>query len=63
MAAAILTLVLAFMAGGGLWLLAGARLPLADDDERNQVLNLIVYVLALLVPVFAIVFYVINIAR
>lgn len=62
MAAAILTLVLAFMAGGGLWLLAGSRLTLADDEERNQVLNLIAYVLALLLPVFAIVFYVINVA-
>lgn len=61
MAAAILTLVLSFMLGGTLWLVAGSRIPLSEDVERNQVLNLIALVGIFLLPVFLLLFYVINV--
>ena len=62
MAAAVLSLVLAFIVGGGLWVFLGSRLPLADEDDRNQVLNLITYVALSLVPAFVVVFFVLSIA-
>lgn len=61
MAAAILTLVLSFILGGTLWLVAGPRVPLSEDEERNQVLNLIAFVGIFLPPVFLFLFYVINV--
>lgn len=57
MAAAVLTLALAFICGGGLWLGVGSRLALSDDPERNEVLNLLVLVGGSLPPAFLIVFF------
>ena len=60
MAAAILTLVLAFLVGGGLWLAVGARLRLAEDAEANQLLNLVAYVLGVLPVAFVVVFFLLE---
>ena len=60
MVAVVLTLVLAFLVGGVIWLLAGSRLPLNADKEVNEVLNLVAYVAASLVPMFALVFYLLD---
>jgi len=58
MAAAILTVVIAFMCGGGAWLLAGARITLdAEDAERNDLLNLLVYIGVALPIAFVCVFF------
>ena len=60
MAGAILTLVLAFVAGGALWVGIGPRLKLVEDNERNELLNLLAYVVIALPVVFAVVFYVLE---
>jgi hypothetical protein len=60
MAAAILTLAIAFLCGGGLWLALGARLGLSEDIERNQLLNLFAYTGGLLVPAFLLVFFLLE---
>ena len=60
MVAVVLTLVLSFLVGGVIWLLAGARLPLNADKELNEVLNLVAYVAASPVPMFALVFYLLD---
>ena len=60
MVAVVLTLVLSFLVGGVIWLLAGARLTLNADKELNEVLNLVAYVAASLVPMFALVFYLLD---
>ena len=60
MVAVVLTLVFAFLAGGTVWLVAGSRLPLNEDKEVNEVLNLIVYVGSALVPVFLAVFFLLD---
>ena len=60
MAAAILTLVLAFLVGGGLWLAVGPRLRLAEAAEANQLLNLVAYVLGALPVAFVVVFFLLE---
>lgn len=60
MAAAILTLVLAFLVGAGLWLAVGPRLPLAEAAEQNQLLNLLAYVVILLPFAFVVVFFLLE---
>jgi hypothetical protein len=58
MAAAILTVLIAFLCGGSAWLLAGARLSLdPEDQERNDVLNLIAYIGMMLPLAFLVVFF------
>lgn len=60
MAAAVLTLVLAFFCGGGVWLALGPRLALSDEAEQNDLLNLAAYT-ALAVPLaFVVVFFVLE---
>lgn len=60
MVAVVLTLVMSFLAGGTIWLLAGSRLPLNEDRELNEVLNLVAYVAAMLLPAFALVFFLLD---
>ncbi len=60
MAAAILTLALAFLCGGGLWLGLGPRLVLSDDADQNQLLNLMTYVGGALLPAFLVVFFLLG---
>jgi hypothetical protein len=60
MAGVILTLILAFVAGGALWVGIGARLKLTEDGERNEVLNLLAYVAIALPVAFAVVFYLLE---
>jgi hypothetical protein len=58
MAAAVLTLVLAFFCGGGAWLVLGPRLALSQQSEQNDILNLVAYT-GMAVPVaFVVVFFV-----
>jgi hypothetical protein len=53
-----MTTLIAFLLGGGVWLLAGSRLSLdAEDRERNDVLNLVGYIAAALPFAFAFVFF------
>lgn len=61
MAAVILTIVTAFLCGGGAWLIAGARLDLdGEDSERNDVLNLLAYI-GLAAPItFVVVFFLLE---
>ena len=60
MIAVVLTLVLAFLIGGTIWLIAGSRLRLNDDQDVNQILNLMAYVGVALLPVFAAVFFLLD---
>jgi len=60
MVAVILTLVVSFMIGGIVWLTAGSRLPLNQDKDLNEVLNLIAYVGMALLPVFFGVFFLLD---
>ncbi len=60
MVAVILTLVLSFLAGGTVWLLAGSRLSLNEDEDVNEVLNLVAYLALALGPVFALVFFLLD---
>ncbi len=60
MAAGILTLVMAFLAGGGLWLAVGPRLQLAQDVQTNDLLNLLAYVGGALPIAFGLVFFVLK---
>jgi hypothetical protein len=57
MAAAVLTLLLAFLCGGGLWLALGPRLALSQEAEQNDILNLVVYVGGAVPLAFIVVFY------
>jgi len=52
MVAVVLTLVISFLIGGSVWLVAGPRLPLNPDKDVNEILNLIAYVGSALAPVF-----------
>ena len=60
MVADVLTLVLSFLVGGVVWLVAGSRLSLNPDKEVNEVMNLLAYVAVSLVPMFALVFYLLD---
>jgi hypothetical protein len=60
MAGGILTLVMAFLAGGVLWLVIGTRIQLAEDLQANDLLNLVAYVGGALPIAFAVVFYVLE---
>jgi hypothetical protein len=60
MVAVVLTLVVSFLVGGTIWLLAGTRLPLNEDKDVNELLNLVAYVAAALPPVFALVFFLLD---
>lgn len=60
MAAAALTLVLTFVAAGGIWLGLGAKLRLNEDAQVNEMLNLGLYYLLCLPVVFAFVFALIG---
>ena len=60
MAAAILTIVISVVVGGGTWLLAGSRLTLAEEAERNEILNLVTYFAIALPVVFVVVFFLIE---
>lgn len=59
-AAAILTLVIAFICGGSLWLALGPRLVLSSESEQNDLLNLVVYVGGALLPAFLLVFFLLE---
>jgi hypothetical protein len=59
-AGAILTLILAFIAGGALWVGIGSRLELVEDAERNELLNLLAYIAVALPVAFAVVFYLLE---
>ena len=60
MVAVVLTLVLSFLVGGSVWLLAGSRLPLNEDKDVTEVMNLVAYVALSLTPMFALVFYLLD---
>ena len=60
MVAVVLTLVLSFLVGGGLWLLLGSRLPINEDKSVNEILNLMAYVAGALLPAFGLVFFLLD---
>jgi len=61
MAAAILTLLISFLFGGGAWLIAGTRFSIdTEDTERNDLLNLVAYVAATLPVAFLFVFFLLE---
>ena len=53
-------MVMAFLAGGGLWLAVGPRLQLAQDVQTNDLLNLLAYVGGALPIAFGLVFFVLE---
>ena len=57
MAAAVLTFAIAFVCGGGLWLALGPRLPLSNESDQNEILNLVVYIGLVLPLAFVLVFF------
>lgn len=60
MIAVVLSLVLAFLVGGTVWLAVGSRLRLNEDQDVNEVLNLVTYVSLALLPVFLGVFFLLD---
>lgn len=60
MAATILTFALTLIIAGSTWALLGAKFKLADDPERNSLLNLVTYYVGLLPVIFVIVFFLIE---
>lgn len=58
MGALVLSLVGSVVLGGGLWALIGSRLKLAKDSLQNDILNFVVYLLAVLIVLFPIVIFV-----
>ena len=60
MAAGILTLVAAFLVGGGAWLLVGPCFQLSRQVQINDLLNLAAYVGAALPVVFVVVFFLLE---
>ncbi|MCZ6711617.1 MAG: hypothetical protein O7B25_14735 [Gammaproteobacteria bacterium] len=60
MAAVILTIVMAFLSGSGVWLALGPRLRLADDTQRNELLNLLAYTGVALPVAFVVVFFLVE---
>ena len=60
MVAVVLSVVIAFLLGGSTWLVAGSRLPLNEDKDVNEVLNLVAYVGSALVPAFLAVFFLLE---
>ena len=60
MAAIVLTLTLTIILAGGLWLVLGARLALAEDARQNDVLNLFAYAGVVLLLVLPFVFFVVE---
>ena len=58
MGALVLSLVGSVVLGGGLWALVGSRLKLAKDSLQNDILNFVVYLLAVLIVLFPIVIFV-----
>ncbi len=60
MVAIVLTLVVSFLFGGVIWLAAGSRLRLHEDKAVNEILNLVTYIAAALLPVFVVVFYLLD---
>jgi hypothetical protein len=60
MAAAVLTLVLAFFCGGGAWLALGPRLALSEHTEQNDLLNLLAYTGIAIPLAFAVVFFLLE---
>ncbi|HCG70402.1 MAG TPA: hypothetical protein DE147_08070 [Gammaproteobacteria bacterium] len=57
MAALILTLVLAFIMAGALWLTLGSRFEFAAEGSENDLANLVVYSLGSIPVSFVIVFF------
>jgi hypothetical protein len=57
MTAVILSLVIAFIGAGLVWLVAGDRFHIDDDVKQNDILNLAIYAGILLVPVFFMIFF------
>lgn len=57
MAAVVLTLAISFLCGGLFWLACGPLLALDADKERNALLNLLVYIAAVLPFAFLLVFF------
>ena len=60
MAAAVLTIILTFVAAGGVWLGLGPKFTLSEDEQVNGLLNLGLYYLVGLPLVFVVVFAVIG---
>lgn len=60
MAAAVLTLVLTFLAAGAAWIALGPRVRLDEDDQVNGLLNLGLYYLLGLPVIFIVVFTIIG---
>ncbi|MCZ0945022.1 MAG: hypothetical protein OXJ53_18375 [Gammaproteobacteria bacterium] len=60
MAAAVLTIILTFIASGSVWLAMGPKFALSEDEQANGLLNLGLYFLIGLPLVFAVVFAVIG---
>lgn len=60
MAAAVLTLVIAFFCGAVSWLALGARLALSQETEQNDLLNLVAYTGAALPVAFVVVFFLLG---
>jgi Na+-driven multidrug efflux pump len=57
MAVLILTLALSLFIAGAIWLTAGSRLHLSDDEDQNEWLNFAAYYLGTLPLSFVLIFF------
>ena len=57
MAVFVLTLALSLFIAGGIWLTAGSRLRLSDDEQQNEWLNFAAYYLGTLPLSFVLIFF------
>ncbi len=60
MHAAILSLILSFIAAALVWLSVGPRMELNEDPRQNEILNVLAYVAIAFPFCFAIVFFAIE---
>ena len=60
MHAVVLTLAVAFFVAAGLWLTIGSRMKLNEDARQNDILNVLVYFGAALVPSFVVIFFLLE---
>ncbi len=57
MAAVVLTLILAFVIAGAVWLILGSRLQLSTDTDQNDRLNFALYYVGTVPVSFVLIFF------
>lgn len=57
MAALVLTMICSLFIGAGLWFAIGSRFRLDEEDEKNQLMNFLVYFVGTIPISFVLIFF------